>query len=210
MRVCFLTSLCWVKDGVCCSDVGQPMTVLSGLLNQPTLEGSVVIMNEYAGSVKVNGQRIVECDIIATNGIVHAIDSMLMEAVNKYVRPNMRKPRGRLYDISDILGGYLDELIDVLSGETSVPKMMPEQLGTNVKTTNPFRVYLSRQHAKEKHPRGHRSHRNHHKNGRKMERIWQTVPTMTGGPSTMLPHKVTNKQRQRQRKHKARPFMSFR
>lgn len=43
-----------------------------------TLEGSNVVAAVANGSVTVNGAKVVQADIAATNGIIHVIDTVLM------------------------------------------------------------------------------------------------------------------------------------
>jgi uncharacterized surface protein with fasciclin (FAS1) repeats len=43
-----------------------------------TVEGSSLVVDNAAGEVLVDGARVVEPDIIASNGVVHAIDQVLL------------------------------------------------------------------------------------------------------------------------------------
>lgn len=44
----------------------------------PTVEGSTLQVTSSGGTVKVNDATVVQADIMATNGIIHAIDTVLM------------------------------------------------------------------------------------------------------------------------------------
>ncbi|MEJ1935901.1 fasciclin domain-containing protein, partial [Nostoc sp. NIES-2111] len=46
-----------------------------------TLEGSVVAIESKNGKVKVNDANVVQTDILADNGVIHVIDSVLMPAM---------------------------------------------------------------------------------------------------------------------------------
>ncbi|HEY9800203.1 MAG TPA: fasciclin domain-containing protein [Leptolyngbyaceae cyanobacterium] len=46
-----------------------------------TLEGSVVAIESQGGKVKVNDATFVQTDILADNGVIHVIDSVLMPAM---------------------------------------------------------------------------------------------------------------------------------
>lgn len=46
----------------------------------PTVEGSVVAVDHENG-VKVNDANVIQTDILADNGVIHAIDAVLMPAI---------------------------------------------------------------------------------------------------------------------------------
>ena len=43
-----------------------------------TLDGEKLVITSYAGSFKVGNSRIVQTNIPASNGVIHAIDSLLL------------------------------------------------------------------------------------------------------------------------------------
>jgi uncharacterized surface protein with fasciclin (FAS1) repeats len=47
----------------------------------PTEEGSVIAVDRTDGQVKVNEATVIQTDILADNGVIHAIDRVLMPAV---------------------------------------------------------------------------------------------------------------------------------
>jgi uncharacterized surface protein with fasciclin (FAS1) repeats len=47
----------------------------------PTVEGSVVAVEQTDGSVKINEATVLTTDILADNGVIHAIDTVLMPAI---------------------------------------------------------------------------------------------------------------------------------
>jgi uncharacterized surface protein with fasciclin (FAS1) repeats len=46
-----------------------------------TLEGSVVAIESTNGAIKVNDANVLKTDILADNGVIHAIDAVLMPAM---------------------------------------------------------------------------------------------------------------------------------
>ena len=84
-------SVCVFPDVICCSGVFGD--VLSE--TRPTLDGRVILTNRRGSQVVVNQVPIKHCDKMATNGIVHKIDKVLPEAVNRYVTRHLRH-NGRL------------------------------------------------------------------------------------------------------------------
>lgn len=46
----------------------------------PTLEGSVVAV-DHAQGIRINDAQVTQTDILADNGVIHAIDSVLMPAL---------------------------------------------------------------------------------------------------------------------------------
>ncbi|MER3433349.1 MAG: fasciclin [Leptolyngbya sp. ERB_1_1] len=46
----------------------------------PTLEGSVIAV-DHGDSIRVNDIRVTQSDILADNGVIHAIDGVLMPAI---------------------------------------------------------------------------------------------------------------------------------
>jgi uncharacterized surface protein with fasciclin (FAS1) repeats len=46
----------------------------------PTAEGSVIAVNQ-SGGITVNDTRVLKMDILADNGVIHAIDGVLMPAM---------------------------------------------------------------------------------------------------------------------------------
>lgn len=53
---------------------------LTEIFEAPTLEGSVIAV-EHEGGIKVNDIPVTESDILADNGVIHAIDGVLMPAI---------------------------------------------------------------------------------------------------------------------------------
>lgn len=49
----------------------------------PTIEGSVIVIDSSSG-YKVNQAIVLQPDILADNGVIHAIDSILMPAIMEY------------------------------------------------------------------------------------------------------------------------------
>lgn len=47
----------------------------------PTFEGSVLAVESQSGQVKLNDANVVQKDILADNGVIHVIDSVLMPAI---------------------------------------------------------------------------------------------------------------------------------
>jgi uncharacterized surface protein with fasciclin (FAS1) repeats len=47
----------------------------------PTEEGSILAVNHSNGSTKVNDATVVKMDILADNGVIHVIDTVLMPAI---------------------------------------------------------------------------------------------------------------------------------
>lgn len=76
---------------MCCSGVFGD--VLSE--TRPTLDGRVILTKRLGPQVVVNQRLIKQCDKMATNGIVHKIDKLLPEALNRYVTRHLRH-NGRL------------------------------------------------------------------------------------------------------------------
>ncbi|HYW17804.1 MAG TPA: fasciclin domain-containing protein [Nodularia sp. (in: cyanobacteria)] len=54
---------------------------LQQISEAPTLEGSVVAIDSDQGVIKVNDAHVLITDIIADNGVIHAIDQVLMPAM---------------------------------------------------------------------------------------------------------------------------------
>jgi len=46
----------------------------------PTLEGSVIAV-DHSGGIRVNNIPVTQSDILADNGVIHAIDGVLMPAI---------------------------------------------------------------------------------------------------------------------------------
>lgn len=47
----------------------------------PTLEGSVIAVNHQKDGITVNDVPVAKADILAENGVIHAIDGVLMPAI---------------------------------------------------------------------------------------------------------------------------------
>ncbi|MCU0549710.1 MAG: fasciclin domain-containing protein [Leptolyngbya sp. Prado105] len=53
---------------------------LTEIEEAPTLEGSIIAV-DHQGGIKVNSVSISQSDILAENGVIHAIDGVLMPAI---------------------------------------------------------------------------------------------------------------------------------
>ncbi|MBE9010086.1 fasciclin domain-containing protein [Pseudanabaenaceae cyanobacterium LEGE 13415] len=53
---------------------------LTEIFEAPTLEGSVIAV-DHEGGIKVNDVPVTKADILADNGVIHAIDGVLMPAI---------------------------------------------------------------------------------------------------------------------------------
>ncbi|GAP95817.1 fasciclin domain-containing protein [Leptolyngbya sp. NIES-2104] len=53
---------------------------LTEIFEAPTLEGSVIAV-DHEGGIKVNDIAVTKADILADNGVIHAIDGVLMPAI---------------------------------------------------------------------------------------------------------------------------------
>jgi uncharacterized surface protein with fasciclin (FAS1) repeats len=49
----------------------------------PTIEGSVLVVDSSNG-YKVNQASVLQADILADNGVIHAIDSVVMPAIMEF------------------------------------------------------------------------------------------------------------------------------
>jgi uncharacterized surface protein with fasciclin (FAS1) repeats len=47
----------------------------------PTVEGSIVAIHRSTGSIQINDARVTHSDLIADNGVIHKIDTVLMPAI---------------------------------------------------------------------------------------------------------------------------------
>jgi uncharacterized surface protein with fasciclin (FAS1) repeats len=54
---------------------------LAEINEAPTMEGSIVAILRSAGETKINDARIIQSDLIADNGVIHKIDTVLMPAI---------------------------------------------------------------------------------------------------------------------------------
>ncbi len=103
-------------DVVCCSGVFEDQFLWHQ--REPTLDGNVVATRRHGNEVSVNGVAIETCDLSATNGLVHAVDRVLPEALHLYGRPE----EGRGYEWGDIHSfwrrfdrGDLERFLDIPS-----------------------------------------------------------------------------------------------
>jgi len=53
---------------------------LTEIFEAPTLEGSIIAV-DHEGGIKVNDVPVTKADILADNGVIHAIDGVLMPAI---------------------------------------------------------------------------------------------------------------------------------
>jgi uncharacterized surface protein with fasciclin (FAS1) repeats len=54
---------------------------LAEIAEAPTMEGSIVAIERSGGKILVNGASVTQTDIIADNGVIHTIDTVLMPAI---------------------------------------------------------------------------------------------------------------------------------
>lgn len=50
----------------------------------PTVEGSIVVVEQNAGlhgDIKINDAKVIEMDVLTDNGVIHAIDAVLMPTI---------------------------------------------------------------------------------------------------------------------------------
>lgn len=47
----------------------------------PTVEGGVIAVEQVEGGVRVNAAKVLQMDIMAENGVIHAIDAVLMPVI---------------------------------------------------------------------------------------------------------------------------------
>jgi len=59
--------------------------LMGAMITSPTLEGHSVSIDGRNG-VRVNNATVVQADIPASNGLIHAIDTVLMPADLPYIR----------------------------------------------------------------------------------------------------------------------------
>lgn len=54
---------------------------LAEIHEAPTVEGSIVIVEQNADQIKVNDAQVTQMDILTDNGVIHAIDAVLMPTI---------------------------------------------------------------------------------------------------------------------------------
>ncbi|KAG8178932.1 hypothetical protein JTE90_024906 [Oedothorax gibbosus] len=65
-----------ISGTVCCSQLKSDL--LSGRPHVRTIDGSILKLDRYReGSLRIGGGRIVDCDIMATNGVIHMVDTIV-------------------------------------------------------------------------------------------------------------------------------------
>lgn len=47
----------------------------------PTVEGGIIAVEQVEGGVRVNDAKVLQMDILAENGVIHAIDAVLMPVI---------------------------------------------------------------------------------------------------------------------------------
>jgi uncharacterized surface protein with fasciclin (FAS1) repeats len=47
----------------------------------PTMEGSIIAIKRSTGKIHINDAQVTQTDIIADNGVIHTIDTVLMPAI---------------------------------------------------------------------------------------------------------------------------------
>jgi uncharacterized surface protein with fasciclin (FAS1) repeats len=47
----------------------------------PTIEGSVIAIKRVAGKIQINDASVTQTDILADNGVIHKIDTVLMPGI---------------------------------------------------------------------------------------------------------------------------------
>lgn len=88
----------------------------------PTLNGTAFVSNFNYGTttdgnnasygVSVNGSRVIRADIMATNGVIHAVDAVIFPAIMNIVATLQANPRYSLLVAAVVRAG----LVDALSG----------------------------------------------------------------------------------------------
>ncbi|HEY9696242.1 MAG TPA: fasciclin domain-containing protein [Trichocoleus sp.] len=54
---------------------------LAEIKEAPTVEGSVVIVEQHKNGVTVNDANVIKMDILTDNGVIHVIDAVLMPTI---------------------------------------------------------------------------------------------------------------------------------
>jgi len=108
-------------DPVCCS--GMFDDILSE--TRATLDGSVVLTGRRGDQPIVNQVPIAKCDVMANNGIVHVIERVLPESINKYVTRHMRHRTNmdwHMHHSGDSFGRGLEDYVMNILDEWFGPK----------------------------------------------------------------------------------------
>ena len=101
------------------------------------LDGSTVILTRnHNGDAIINNVPISSCDITATNGVIHAIDDLIPEAIQKYTRNMMNdSPRsgqrsrlGRMLGMVNRRVGRLRQHMDNFEWEFEWPDWMKRRI----------------------------------------------------------------------------------
>lgn len=96
---------------LCCAGIFESSRMFSP--NELMMDGSRVVLSKQDGVIKVNNVPVKSCDHTATNGVVHAIDSIMPNALKKYSAAGQRQSQNRRY--FDIFSETrLSELLDGL------------------------------------------------------------------------------------------------
>lgn len=56
----------------------KQVMAMKSTTSPPTVEGKTLHITKHNGTVMVNGAKVIKADIMADNGVIHAIDTVLI------------------------------------------------------------------------------------------------------------------------------------